>query len=71
LTLTPNAPLASDTDYDLVLTAGSFTTLAGAIMAPLTDLSGHPLAATQLTRFRTADARAPLLLSFSPADGAR
>ncbi len=71
LTLTPGAPLSSDTEYDLVLTAGAFTTLSGAIMAPLGDLAGHPLTSTQLTRFRTADARPPLLVSFSPADGAR
>jgi hypothetical protein len=71
LVLDPTAPLASETAYTVVVSAGDVIDLGGNVLArgPV-DLAQRPLAAPSVTTFTTIDSVAPSVLSFTPANGA-
>jgi hypothetical protein len=68
--LEPLQPLESSTNYQLVVVDGDLLNALGTVTnrGPR-DLVGRPLATLFSITFKTRDQRAPLLLSFSPADG--
>jgi hypothetical protein len=69
--LTPQAPLASETVYDVIAVSGILQNAVGAIIARgPTDLEERPLVLSFVSRFTTRDDDPPGLLSLSPVDGA-
>jgi hypothetical protein len=69
--VTPDAPLASATVYELVVANGELRNVQGEIVARgPRDLAGRPLRFPFTARFTTRDADPPGLLSFTPAAGA-
>ncbi len=70
LEIRPDAPLASETDYEVIVVDGDLLSALGAVIAEgPRDLVGRILAAPFSLRFRTRDQDPPGLLSISPPDG--
>ncbi|RIL00281.1 MAG: hypothetical protein DCC71_18835, partial [Proteobacteria bacterium] len=71
LEITPDAPLASETDYEVVVIDGALRDALGNVLADgPRDRVGRPLAAPFTLRFRTRDQDPPGLLSLTPPDDA-
>ncbi|TVR51684.1 MAG: hypothetical protein EA425_06600 [Puniceicoccaceae bacterium] len=69
--ITPTEPLESETTYQIVAVEGDLVNAVGLVTnrGPR-DLVGRILAGTFTATFKTRDQRPPVLLSFTPADGA-
>ncbi|MEB2343973.1 MAG: carboxypeptidase regulatory-like domain-containing protein [Deltaproteobacteria bacterium] len=71
LEIRPDAPLASETDYEAIVVDGDLLDALGTVVAQgPRDLVGRALAAPFRLAFRTRDQDPPGLLSISPAAGA-
>ena len=71
LEIRPDAPLASETEYEAVVVDGDLLNAIGATIAKgPRDLVGRILAAPFALKFRTRDQDPPGLLSISPANAA-
>ncbi|NNL68051.1 MAG: hypothetical protein HKP30_17515, partial [Myxococcales bacterium] len=69
--LVPDAPLESEQQYQVVVVNGDLTNALGALIASgPRDLVGRALLQPFFASFTTADQRPPVLLSFTPNDGA-
>lgn len=67
LTLTPAQPLASETNYTLVILGPEVIGLSGMFLGPgPTDMGRRPMAASFLAHFTTVDAVSPVIESFTP-----
>ena len=71
LTIRPDAPLASETEFQAVVVDGELLSAVGAVIAegPV-DRVGRSLATAFTSSFRTRDQDPPGLLSLTPDDGA-
>ncbi len=67
LILTPTQPLASETNYTLVVLGPEVVGLSGMFLGPgPTDMGGRPMVASFLAYFRTIDGVPPVIESFTP-----